>query len=123
MHKRAPLLVAIGLMAALALAGCAGARRGAAGNEVVIKMMANNFEVRSLEVKAGTVVKWVNADPVDHSVWEGVPDSGNYRFQSPDFGPGGQYSYTFEQPGTYPIFCKTGGHYLTGMKMQVVVKK
>lgn len=121
MKRRMMGLVALGIVAVLALAGCGGGS-SSGGKETVVKLKSTMFEKKSVEVKAGTTIKWVNEDPVDHSVWEGVPDSGKHLFKSPDYSQGADYSYTFDKPGTYEIFCNTAGHHLIGMKMQVVVK-
>lgn len=104
------------------LAGCGGGSGSGSSKETVVEMKSMVFAPKTLEVKAGTTVKFVNKDQVDHSVWEGKPDSGNYLFKSPDFSTNGEYSYTFEKPGTYELFCNTGGHHLIGMTMKVVVK-
>lgn len=123
MKKRMTGLVALGIVAVLALTGCgSGSSSGGGGKETVVKMKSVAFEKKSLEVKAGTTVKWVNEDAVDHSVWEGVPESGKHLFKSADFSQGGDFRYTFDKPGTYEVFCNTASHHLLNMKMQVVVK-
>ncbi len=113
-------LILLGIVALTA--GCGGGGGTSSGNNAVVNMKGTAFDKRKLEVKAGTTVKWVNKDPVDHSVFEGVPDSGKHLFKSPDFAVGGDFSYTFTQPGTYKIFCNTAAHHLIGMNMEVVVK-
>ncbi|HEY3367887.1 MAG TPA: plastocyanin/azurin family copper-binding protein [Symbiobacteriaceae bacterium] len=96
----------------------------AAGTEVVA-MKNMKFDPPTLEVKAGTTVLFRNDDPFEHSVWEGIPEKlGSYTplFQSDTLKTGGQYSFKFDKPGTYQIFCNTAGHFLLGMKAQINVK-
>jgi len=120
------MMTAILVFAVVAIsAGCGGSSAGGGGStgkDVVVNMKNTVFEKRKLEIKAGTTVRWINQDVIDHSVWEGVADSGKHLFQSADFGKGGDFAYTFEQPGTYKIFCSTAAHHLIGMNMEVVVK-
>ncbi|HYF92972.1 MAG TPA: plastocyanin/azurin family copper-binding protein [Symbiobacteriaceae bacterium] len=120
-------IAALGLVAALA--GCGGGAskpkegaKPAAGGETVVELKGTKFGQSKLEVKAGATVKWVNHDNVDHSIWEGVPDSGQHLIKSEDISNGGEVKYTFDKAGTYEVFCNTASHHLIGMKMQVVVK-
>ncbi|HYG60884.1 MAG TPA: plastocyanin/azurin family copper-binding protein [Symbiobacteriaceae bacterium] len=134
-------LAALGMVAALT--GCGAADTKPAGNTpapapaasdkpapgnsgssggTVVELKNTKFAQEKIEVTAGTTVKWVNKDNVDHSVWEGVPDSGQHGFKSSDFSTDGEFTHTFDKPGTYEIFCNTASHHLLGMKMQVVVK-
>lgn len=122
-------LVVLGLAVALTGCGSGGSKDSASGEggrgnsgEVVVTMKSTQFEKTKLEVNAGTTVKFVNQDQVAHSVWEGVPDSGKHLFKSADYGKGKDFSYTFDKPGTYKIFCNTASHHLIGMKMEIVVQ-
>ncbi|HWI66549.1 MAG TPA: plastocyanin/azurin family copper-binding protein [Symbiobacteriaceae bacterium] len=125
MTKRIALAaVAVGLV--LALVGCGGgpaptASAPADGKEVLVHMVTLKFDPETLSVPAGTTVRWVNDDGTPHSVFEGVPDSGKYLFRSANLSTGKSFAYKFEKPGTYEIFCNTGGHHFAGMKMRVVV--
>lgn len=133
-------IAALGLVAALA--GCGGADTKPAGatpapapapavgskpapassGETVVELKGTKFVTEKLDIKAGTTVKWVNHDNVDHSVWEGVPESGKHLIKSEELGNGEEFKHTFDKPGTYDIFCNSAAHYLIGMKMQIVVK-
>ena len=67
-----------------------------------------------LEIAAGTTVRWVNEDPVEHTVTE----SGG-RFDSGMIRPnGGVYSRTFTEPGEYAYVCTPHPF----MKAVIVVK-
>lgn len=114
-------LLALGLT--VALTGCGGGTAaGTAGKTTVVHLKSTKFEERRLEVPVGTTVKWVNEDPIDHSVWEGDPEGDKHLFQSKDMGNGKEFSHTFDKAGTYPVYCNTASHHLLGMTMQVVVK-
>lgn len=74
----------------------------ASANEVVVEIRNYKFEPASVTVKAGTRVKWVNAEKrTSHSVWfkeEGLAESER-------FFPDESWSRTFERPGTYRYTC------------------
>lgn len=125
MKKKMAVFMVTGLVAVLALAGCGGGSSSggsAGGKEVVVKLKNTQFSPKTLEIKAGQTVKFVNEDPVDHSVWEGAVDNTSPAFKSADFSTGASFTQTFDKPGTYDIWCNTGGHGLIGMTMKVVVK-
>jgi plastocyanin len=67
--------------------------------EVTIEGFA--FEPQETRIAAGTTVTWLNAeDGAPHTATsdDGVWDSGTLQ-------PGEEYSFTFDEPGTYPYFC------------------
>lgn len=109
--------LALGLTFML-LAGCSSAPAEAGddhggddaddSNEVVMKNMA--FSPKSLTIKAGESVTWVNKDSMGHTVsaddpnqW-GTPGSGDdsAAWMQKD----GTWSHTFMEPGTYQYYCK-----------------
>jgi plastocyanin len=57
-----------------------------------------------IEISAGTTVVWTNKDVVAHTVTHKVKVE-DQLFASPYLEPGQSFSYTFEKPGTYPVFC------------------
>ncbi|MGH2542617.1 MAG: cytochrome P460 family protein [Ardenticatenaceae bacterium] len=69
-----------------------------APNEVLIDSMS--FSPRTLTVKVGTTVTWTNHDVVPHTTTsnDGVWDSGALQ-------PGDEFSFTFNEPGTFNYFC------------------
>jgi plastocyanin len=129
MHHKRWLSGFAAVALAAAVAGCGSGTRQAAvaGSgvgraEVEVVMQNTAFKPQKLEVKLGTAVRWVNKDQVDHSVWEGDPQAPSHLFHSTDFGNGGTFSYTFDKPGRYTVFCSTANHHLLGMMMEVFVK-
>ena len=68
---------------------------------VTIVRVANlAFGQRVLRVRAGTRVRWVNRDQVQHTV---TADGGG--FDSGLIEPGQSYERAFERPGEYPYHC------------------
>jgi plastocyanin len=53
-----------------------------------------------LNIAAGTMVTWTNADSISHTSTSDVNgfDSGNVA-------PGGRFSFTFQSAGTFPYHC------------------
>src|ERR671912_1242452 len=66
---------------------------------VVIANLA--FDPAAITVLTGTTVAWTNDDAVPHTVTstDGVFDSGI-------FDPGGSFSFTFNEPGSFPYICQ-----------------
>lgn len=71
---------------------------GAAVVEIDMKEMA--FRSDTVRVAPGTVVRWVNRDPVAHTT---AADDG--AWSSPLVGPGETYSVRLDRPGRYPYYC------------------
>ena len=68
------------------------------GNAVDIRDFS--YQPGTLTVAAGTTVTWTNDGNVPHTV-----TSNERTFDSGDIAPGGSFSYTFTQPGSYPYHC------------------
>ncbi|HEY3365557.1 MAG TPA: plastocyanin/azurin family copper-binding protein [Symbiobacteriaceae bacterium] len=97
----------------------------AAPGEVIWELKGIKFSPALLEVTAGTKITWYNSDPMDHQITEGdFTKQGTYKplFESPLLGIGKTYSFTFDKPGTYSIYCEVKGHAALGMKAQLTVK-
>jgi plastocyanin len=81
------------------------------GATVTMKLIA--FKPESISVKAGTAVTWKQTDPGVHTVTSGSVEQGtggvtekpDGKFSSGNLETGKTFSFTFEQPGTYPYFC------------------
>jgi plastocyanin len=73
----------------------------AAGRAIVeVDISSFSFSGDEMRVPAGTTVRWVNRDPVGHTV---TPDDGDWG--SPLIGPGEVFEHTFSEPGRYPYHC------------------
>jgi amicyanin len=59
-----------------------------------------HFASDTVRITAGQIVRWVNKDPLDHSV--------SFEVDGPASGPipaKGSYAVRFDRPGTYPYHC------------------
>lgn len=63
----------------------------------------------NIEVGVGTEVTWTNDDSLVHTVTSGESDGRvgepDGLFDSGNVDPGGTFSYTFDEPGTYAYYC------------------
>lgn len=80
-----------------AAAGAAGAEAAAA---TVIQIANLSFGAKEFHVRAGTRVRWVNGDQVQHSV---TADDGS--FDSGLIDPNQAFERVFDKPGDYPFHC------------------
>lgn len=112
--------------AALADAAAEAETAAAAPSGPVVRMRNMAYEPKELTIEAGTTVTWVNDDAFAHAVAHGTPDTPESErlFEgSGDFGSGESFAVTFDEPGTYEIYCSTPGHYQAGMTMTIVVQE
>ncbi len=72
----------------------------AATDSAVVEIQNLDYSTKELEVDPGTVVVWVNQDPVQHSI---TADDGS--FDSGLFDPDQSFAMTFDEPGTYTYHC------------------
>jgi plastocyanin len=78
-----------------------GADLGATGPAAaVVPVAAMRFASDTTRIAAGQIVRWVNRDPVEHTVsFDGEgPPSGSIPVH-------GSYAVRFDRPGTYPYLC------------------
>lgn len=67
------------------------------------------FDPPVLKVAAGTTVTWVNHDDIPHTA-----TSATKRFGSPVLDTDEHFAARFDEPGSYPYFCKLHPH-MSGM--------
>ena len=79
----------------------------------ITTMQASALEHPRLDIAPGAMVTWRNLDLVLHSV---IGEPGGFVGSGP-IPPGGEFSQTFERPGTYAYHCR----YHDGMSGLVVV--
>jgi 3',5'-cyclic-AMP phosphodiesterase len=70
-------------------------------NENMVKIDNFSFTPKSLTVKAGTTVTWMNQDDIPHNVV-----STEKKFSSPVLDTDQHFSFKFQEPGSYPYYCK-----------------
>lgn len=116
-------LLAIPLLAALlpfAFAGCVGGGDDEAGETV--ELNDNSFDPDSLSLAAGTAVEFENEGQRQHTVTIHKPPAAATEYaKNTVLGPGDDTSFTFEQPGTYHVFCRFHGRIGGGMHLNVTV--
>ena len=64
-----------------------------------------NFQHSTIEVEAGQMVTWVNADGAPHTVTSGSSGIASGGFDSDLLGPGQAFTRLFEQPGKFSFTC------------------
>jgi len=72
-------------------------------NEIFISGFA--FSPASKTISVGTTIKWINKDGTSHTVTSGVPGTPSGVFNSGNFGQNGEFSFKFDQAGTFKYFC------------------
>lgn len=87
------------------LIGCSKYNSSQAASSTVVAgdavAIANfTFSPQTLNITAGTTVKWTNNDSTAHTI-----TSDNGVFQSGNVAPGSSFSYTFGQTGTFSYHC------------------
>ncbi|MBV9038326.1 MAG: cupredoxin family copper-binding protein, partial [Acidobacteriaceae bacterium] len=66
-----------------------------------VKIDNFSFAPKALTVKAGATVTWTNRDDIPHNVV-----STEKKFSSPVLDTDQAFSFRFQEPGSYPYFCK-----------------
>jgi 3',5'-cyclic-AMP phosphodiesterase len=74
-------------------------QRTAGATEVKIDNFS--FSPKVLKIQVGTTVLWTNRDDIPHNVV-----STEKKFTSPVLDTDQAFSFQFQEPGTYPYFCK-----------------
>ena len=73
---------------------------GAAASDIA------GFQLEDLTVAVGTTVTWTNRDAAQHTTTSGIPDDVDGIWGSPFLVHGQQFSFTFNQPGVFPYWCR-----------------
>ena len=94
--------------------GSSGARRAlpsaaAAGVAADVRMKTYSFAADSITIRAGAAVRWINDDPVEHTVTFDNGEPG-----SPLIPTNGFFIHRFAQPGRYSYHC-TPHPYMKGV--------
>ncbi len=79
-----------------------------AGSGPTCSQSNNCFDPNVINVTPGTTVEWKNNDKVGHTVTSGNPSDNETGtiFDSSLIAVGKDYSFTFNDPGTYNYFCQ-----------------
>jgi plastocyanin len=104
------------LGAGMALALMLSLGNALSAETVEVEILDYAFNPAELEVPVGTTVRWVNAERrTSHDVYFPEEDIG-----SPRFFPEETWERTFDEPGTYPYYCRP--HEERDMQGVIVVK-
>ncbi len=100
---------------ALPLAGAVAALapRPTEPADAMVEVRLFQFQSDTLEVPAGTRVRWTNHDDVEHTVTAGSGDSASGQFAGAMAGQGAIYEFRFVQPGRFAYFCDRH-HFMRG---------
>ena len=101
--KRTSCIYAVAAVA-IALIALATQSVSAAGVEAqqpaAIRIDNFTFSPATVEIPAGTEVRWTNKDDIPHNIV-----SEDKSFKSKVLDTDDQFTYTFSKPGTYKYFC------------------
>lgn len=97
-------VVALGLLAVSSLAGASACSSGdgGSGETVTVTVKDMVFDPASVTIKPGDTVKWVWDAALPHDV---VSDEGSPAEYNSELMTEGEYSYTYEEAGTYGYHC------------------
>ena len=74
------------------------------GNTITIKNFA--FTPKTITVKTGSIVRWENKDSIPHRIIFIDKDGQDTPVDSSVLSSTQSWSKKFDQPGTYPYYCK-----------------
>jgi plastocyanin len=99
-------VLVLGVVLASLLAACSGestdATESAGGEGQRVEIADLAFDPETVTVAVGTTVTWVSADP-------NLPHTSNSEDEvwfSGTLNEGDEFSFTFEEPGTFAYFCE-----------------
>jgi plastocyanin len=92
---------------------------GASGKTVEVAMKNIQFQPRSITIKRGTTVKWVNDDSVAHDVTKSAGPGPKFKSGTGNLAGGAAYTVTFRTPGRIDYICSI---HQPNMKGTVTVK-
>lgn len=121
--RRRAALVGTALLAVVVVAAACGGDDGGGSVEsgATVDVEAFAFEPDPVEVEAGTTIRFVNHDAIDHTVTAGTreaPAPERFDGQLPE--EGATFDLVLDEPGTYEYFCEI--HPGPGMTASIVVR-
>ncbi len=75
------------------------------GEGLAVQISGQSYQPKALRVAAHSLVTWTNADPEEHSITQGEPGNRS-GFDSGILEPNETFTFTFDEPGDYPYFCR-----------------
>jgi len=121
LRRLVPLVI---LMAGLLVLPFAPALAAPTAADVPVEMKDFEFAPKQITVPVGTTVVWTNTGRAPHNVtFDDLKDANGDPLSSGTQKTGQQYSYTFDQEGTFPYYCVFhGGPGGAGMAGVVIVQ-
>ncbi|MGQ0678648.1 MAG: cupredoxin domain-containing protein [Actinomycetota bacterium] len=116
-RRLASCLLVMGLFSACSSGGSSSETPGEGSEEAAdpnaVKMELIQFKPANITVDAGTEITWAQLDPGFHTVTSGVVIQGgggvtvepDGKFESGDIPTDDEFSFTFDEPGTFPYYC------------------
>jgi len=92
------ILLLLTLVSSISLTVCVDQLQLTVGT---IEIKDFSFHPDSITVPVGTTVTWNNGDQVSHTV-----TSNDGKFDSAAIKNGGEFNFTFLEPGTYNYYCR-----------------
>jgi len=85
----------------------------------VVGMTTSSFTPSDIEIEVGETVTWTNDNSVSHTVTSGSDGEHDGMFDSGNLPPGEEFSYQFDETGTFDYYCIP--HLSSGMTGTVTV--
>ena len=120
-YKHPFVLGTVSLLLTFSSSGRAGGapteQSAAETSSITVEIKDLQFIPAEVTITAGTTVRWINLDPVDHDVTSGVSVTGrktrsmkqtkfpDNKFASGLFGQDKSFSVTFDAKGEYNYYC------------------
>jgi plastocyanin len=117
-------LVTSGLAVALLAGGCGSGGGGASGTQASgpagakVSMRSIQFNPKTLTVKKGTTVEWVNDDSTEHDVTKDTGPGPQFSSGTGNLETGQTYKIKFDEAGTVKYECTVH----PGMTGTIIVK-
>jgi plastocyanin len=116
--------IALAVLVVVLLSGCmaaGGSTRVDAGDsyfEVTGQAATRNGETTA---SVGDSYRFTNVGAIDHPVTvHRPPDAADEFLIDEVFAPGDSVDFTFDEPGTYHVYCRFHGTFTSGMRLTVV---
>lgn len=87
---------------------------GGAASTSSISIGDDFYGPSALTVQQGTTVVWTHNGSNHHTVTSGTAPTPNGLFDTPELTNGQTFSFRFNDPGTFPFFCRVHGAMMTG---------
>lgn len=121
LHRCLTLIGVAALLLAATGCGSDDATASSGSDDVTVDALDNVFgeEPYQVRVEPGGTVTWVNVGRNDHNIIS--VDGAPFGVGEADFGPGAEYSASFDEEGAFAYYCSLHGNATDGMIGTVLV--